>query len=222
MTYYISLFSYLHKCISQKSISSSKRLWWCPTGPFAFLPLHAAGIYNGDATKLEDVSDYTISSYTLTLDGMLAPLPHTPDDFKMLTVIQPTIPGQPQLSLPFTCKELSKIEQEVPQQFLIKLGTAEEPTSIEKVLHHLSNVSIAHFACHGVQNLRSPLDSALLLSDGHLKVSKIMQLAMPNASLAYLSACQTAMGDEEIPDEALHIAGTMLFSGFHSVVGTMW
>ena len=23
-------------------------IWWCPTGPLAFLPLHAAGIYDLD------------------------------------------------------------------------------------------------------------------------------------------------------------------------------
>jgi CHAT domain-containing protein len=153
---------------------------------------------------------------------MLAPVPHAVNDFKMLAAIQPDIPGKPLLSLPFTRKELKKIEEQVPSQYLIKVGTPEEPTSIEKVLSHLSSVSIAHFACHGMQNLESPLDSALLLGDGDLKVSRIMKLSMPNASLVYLSACQTAMGDKEIPDEAMHIAATMLFAGFHGVVGTMW
>jgi CHAT domain-containing protein len=153
---------------------------------------------------------------------MFAPLPCAVGDFEMLTVIQPEIPGKPKLSLPFTTKELQKIEQQVPEQYLIKLGTPKKPTSIEKVLFHLSSTSIAHFACHGEQKLNSPLDSALLLSDGGLKISKIMEHPMPNASLAFLSACQTAMGDEDIPDEAMHIAATMLFAGFHGVVGTMW
>jgi hypothetical protein len=30
------------------------------------------------------------------------------------------------------------------------------------------------------------------------------------------------MGDENIPDEALHLAATLLFAGFQSVVATMW
>ncbi|KAJ7090527.1 hypothetical protein C8R44DRAFT_648274 [Mycena epipterygia] len=30
------------------------------------------------------------------------------------------------------------------------------------------------------------------------------------------------MGNEKVPDEAIHLAGTMLFAGFRGVVGTMW
>ena len=40
------------------------RIWWCPTGPLAFLPIHAAGIY---ATSILEagptLSDFAISSY---------------------------------------------------------------------------------------------------------------------------------------------------------------
>jgi CHAT domain-containing protein len=43
-------------------------------------------------------------------------------------------------------------------------------------------------------------------------------------ALAFLSACETATGDREIPDdsEALHLAATLLIAGFQSVVATMW
>jgi CHAT domain-containing protein len=41
-------------------------------------------------------------------------------------------------------------------------------------------------------------------------------------SLAFLSACQTAMGDETTPDEMMHLAAALLFAGFRSVVATMW
>jgi CHAT domain-containing protein len=49
-----------------------------------------------------------------------------------------------------------------------------------------------------------------------------MQLHLPNAELAYLSACETASTDEYQPDEAMNLAATMLFVGFKSVVATMW
>jgi CHAT domain-containing protein len=55
-----------------------------------------------------------------------------------------------------------------------------------------------------------------------LKISQLMAKPMPKALLAYLSACETAMGAETIADEAMHIAASMLFAGFHGVVGTMW
>jgi CHAT domain-containing protein len=41
-------------------------------------------------------------------------------------------------------------------------------------------------------------------------------------SLAFLSACETAKGDKTIPDEAMHLAATLLFAGFRGVVATMW
>jgi CHAT domain-containing protein len=64
--------------------------------------------------------------------------------------------------------------------------------------------------------------SALLLDDGDLKVSNIVGQHIPNASLAFLSACETAKGDQRTPDEVVHLAATMLFAGFRGVVGTMW
>jgi len=77
-----------------------------------------------------------------------------------------------------------------------------------------------HFACHGIQDVA---DSGLCLADGRrLKVRDIIALSRPHGGLAFLSACQTAMGDEDLSDEAIHIAAGMLFAGYGGVVGTMW
>jgi CHAT domain-containing protein len=80
---------------------------------------------------------------------------------------------------------------------------------------------ILHLACHGVQET-DPLKSALVMQDGRLAIEDIMQLNLPHAVLAYLSACQTAKGDKNLPDQAVHLASSMLFCGFKSVIGTMW
>jgi len=104
----------------------------------------------------------------------------------------------------------------------IKLGTDDSPTSVDGILSLLPEVSFAHFACHGSQNFFKPLESGLHLSDGELKIAQIMRHPLPHASLAFLSSCETAKGAEDDPDEALHIAATMLYTGFRGVVGTMW
>ena len=134
----------------------------------------------------------------------------------MLVVIQPDTPDQN--SLPCTLDELQTIEGHVPDNDLVKLVHG----SVKEAISHLSTVSMAHFACHGEQNTQNPLESALLLQDGPLKVSQIMQKPMPNASLAFLNACETAMGDGNLPDEAIHLGATLLFAGFRGVVATMW
>jgi CHAT domain-containing protein len=134
----------------------------------------------------------------------------------MMVTIQPDTPGQK--SLPHTFDELRKIEDHVHVDYLVKSVHG----SVKGVLSDLQAISIAHFACHGQQNTERPLESALLFQDGQLKVSQIMQQPMPNASLAFLSACETAMGDENLPDEVIHLGATLLFAGFRGVVATMW
>ncbi|KAJ7853189.1 hypothetical protein B0H14DRAFT_3655391 [Mycena olivaceomarginata] len=46
------------KPVFEKSENPS-RLWWCPTGPFGFLPIHAAGVYNNDGTEIGEDSGST-------------------------------------------------------------------------------------------------------------------------------------------------------------------
>jgi CHAT domain-containing protein len=197
------------------------RIRWCPTGPFTFLPIHAAGLYSVE--KTECISDYVVSSYTPTIGALLNTTPCVPKSFKILVVIQadqPEVPGYS--TLEYTAHELKKIEDHLPADWLVRLGIPGEPATVQVVLSHLPTASIVHFACHSEQNALDPLDSALILHDGRLKVSQIMQQPLRNASLAVLSACQTAMGDGNLPDEVIHLGATLLFAGFHGVVATMW
>ena len=49
-----------------------------------------------------------------------------------------------------------------------------------------------------------------------------MTRSLKNHELPVLSACQTAVGDESLPEETVHLAAGMLAMGFKNVVGTMW
>ncbi|KIM21219.1 hypothetical protein M408DRAFT_29727, partial [Serendipita vermifera MAFF 305830] len=71
-------------------LADPPHIWWCPTGPLAFLPIHAAGLYNTD-TPGEKVSDYAISSYTPTLTSILSQDRDLGEDFRLLTVALPSI-----------------------------------------------------------------------------------------------------------------------------------
>ncbi|KIM76304.1 hypothetical protein PILCRDRAFT_797811, partial [Piloderma croceum F 1598] len=194
-------------------------LKWCLTGPFAFLPIHAAGVYTEEMAI--SVSDYAVSSYVPTIGSLLrvlTPAAHptcSTKPFEMMVVIQPE-------TLPYANQELQNIAGHVPNKCLVKLGVPGAPATVNEVASHLSAVSIAHFACHGEQNKTNPLESSLILEDGQLKISRIMQESTPNASLALLCACETAMGNEDLPDEAMHLGATLLFAGFRGVVATLW
>lgn len=194
-----------------------RRIWWCPTGDFAFLPIHAAGNYDEDNGNL--LSDYAVSSYIPTLETLLRPQVPIPKQFTMLTVVEPEFPGAP---LPSAKIELEIIRKHIPEEWLTVLGTRSSPCSVDEVLSALSTSSFTHFACHGLQDVFNPLDSSLFLGGQRLKMSTLMQTPMPNATLAVLNACETAKGDDYMADEAMHVAATMLFAGFRAVVGTMW
>jgi CHAT domain-containing protein len=79
-----------------------------------------------------------------------------------------------------------------------------------------------HLACHAHQNVRDPNWSGFFLHNGTLDLVSINRRSFKNKGLAFLSACQTATGDEELPDEAVHLASGMLMAGYSSVIGTIW
>ncbi|PPQ88891.1 hypothetical protein CVT25_009126 [Psilocybe cyanescens] len=190
-------------------------LQWCPTGRFTFLPIHAAGDYD-DPLAINCAPDYFVSSYTPAVAALLSdPSASTTETFRMMAVIESQ-------QLASTKDELNKIRQYVSRDALVELGIPGSPAEIEDVAARLSTVSVVHFACHGTQDALKPLDSGLKLSDGLLRISRIMKEKMPNGSLAFLCACETAMGDQNIPDEAMSLAACLLFSGFRRVVATMW
>jgi CHAT domain-containing protein len=122
--------------------------------------------------------------------------------------------------------ELEKIKARVPSQWLTPL----ESSTRDTVLQHLHNSLVIHFACHGTQDFENPLNSGLILSDGRLDMAGIMRIpvndhtqTMENSmKLAFLSACETAKGEVKTPDEAMHLAASLLFAGFGGVVATMW
>jgi CHAT domain-containing protein len=94
--------------------------------------------------------------------------------------------------------------------------------SVREVADALPRAEIVHLACHGVQDQDDPLNSGFCLGDGKLTVSDIMKIKHERAFLAFLSACETAKGDKNHPDQVIHLAAAMLFCGFRSVVATMW
>jgi CHAT domain-containing protein len=127
---------------------------------------------------------------------------------------------------------ITKVEQEarlVKESFeaagapiTIVNETSIHPT-VPQVLACLEDpdIRVLHLACHGAQ-MHNSLASAFILRDGDLNIQELMKLDLKRASLAFLSACQTAKGDQNQPDQAMHLAASLLFCGFKSAIATMW
>lgn len=200
------------------------RVHWCPTGSFAHVPLHAAGVSTNSGHWC---SDYMVSSYTPTLTALIEARRHCPTirmaELRPLLIAEPTAPGLPFLEN--VVNEIQAITDIIAPSMPSIIGdmdTCGAGAQLHAVLAQLPHASIVHLACHAEQNDNEPLESGFCLRDGRLTVASLMQLALPRAFFAFLGACETAKGDRAQPDQAVHLAAAMLFVGFRSVIATMW
>jgi CHAT domain-containing protein len=108
------------------------------------------------------------------------------------------------------------------QQFGRAVEVIGSAATIQQVTERVKSASFLHLACHGIQDQTNALESGFYLSDGKLTISKLMDLQLDKPWLAYLSACETAKGDANQPDQVMHLAAAMLFAGFKHVIATMW
>jgi CHAT domain-containing protein len=204
------------------------RLHWCPTGPFVFIPLHAAGAH--DSPHPVACMDYVVSSYTPTISALARARQHPirlcRNELSLLLLSAPIVPDLP--PLPYVEKEIREVET-LLQSIAGAHFTDLTDTSVEDAIIALPTADILHLACHGTQNMRAPLDSAFHLSQGQLRINHLLDAhadnptgAIRKAEIAFLSACETAQGAIDRPDESVHLAAAMLFAGFKSVIATLW
>ncbi|EUC62982.1 aromatic di-alanine and TPR containing protein, partial [Rhizoctonia solani AG-3 Rhs1AP] len=178
---------------------------WCPTGPLSFLPLHAAGDYSQTESR---IYNYAVSSYIPTLSALLVSNPRAlKQDCRILAIGQANTPEfNP---LPGTIKELKHIKAQTHNKAQYSQLIGDQATTAA-VLDAMEQHDWVHLACHAHQNVDDPTQSGFFLHDGTLDLSAINRRSFKDKGLAFLSACQTASGDEKLPDEAIHLA-----SGFH-------
>ncbi|OFA56541.1 CHAT domain-containing protein [Streptomyces xinghaiensis] len=205
------------------------RLWWCPTGPLTFLPLHAAGHHDAPAVRGADtVLDRVISSYTPTLRALERARARTPaaakvraapgdGEGRMLVVALPDSPGQ--VSLESAAHDRDLLAELFPDERHTLLQGPDATRAA--VLRELRRSPWAHFSCHGTQNLVAPSTGGFLLHDGVLSVEDIGAGSYPG-SFAFLSACKTATGGTGLPDEVITLAAALHYTGYRHVIATLW
>lgn len=201
------------------------RIWWCPVGIFAYLPLHAAGHHEdhfaddaGLRAHPRAVLDRVVSSYTGTVQGLRCAREQAAEvePRPMLVVVVPDAPGV--RSLPLAAAEAEAIRRLFPDAQVLL-----DPDR-EQVLAALRTHSAAHFACHGYAELGESSASMLVLADymtSPLTVADVTKLRL-NGILAYLSACETTLTAQHLADESVHLTGAFFLAGYQHVIGTLW
>ncbi|UJW30995.1 CHAT domain-containing protein [Saccharothrix sp. AJ9571] len=196
------------------------RLWWIPTGPLGFLPVHAAQRDHHGAL------DRVISSYTPTIKALRRARGSTGTGRgrSALTVAMPTTPSgdHPINPLPSAAREAALAGEHSTAHLAL---TAEQATRA-KVLAQLPHHERVHFACHSMADWQDPSAGKLLLHDHETNPLTVADVAnsrfASGVELAVLSACGTAKPDRRFLDEAIQFTSAFHAAGFPHVIGTLW
>jgi CHAT domain-containing protein len=199
-----------------------QRVWWCPSGQLALLPLHAAGHHRRSGPASAAVIDRVISSTVPNMGALLHArrVRRTELPAKVLAVTMPHTPGQ--CDLPGAAEEAATLKRLWPGQVSV-LGLPETPAaSTQAVAAQLPSHRWVHFACHGHSDPDDPSASHLQLADGSLTVADLTHTRLPAAELAFLSACTTGRTGARLSDEPIHLAAACQLAGYRHVVASLW
>ncbi|MGX6607689.1 CHAT domain-containing protein [Micromonosporaceae bacterium Da 78-11] len=194
------------------------RLWWCPTGLLTALPLHAASAADGSGGVLDRV----VSSYTPTARALVhaRTRPTSRQPARLLVASLPRTPGQD--PLPAAEAERRLVTGLLPGHTVLDGERAGRAALLDELTRH----RWFHASCHGTQNLADPSAGGLLPYDwataGLVSVVDLADARHHDGELAFLSACRTATGGMDNPDEVISIAAAMQHAGWRHVIGTMW
>ena len=189
-----------------------------PLGALAELPIHMAGAEPDDDGVWRDAAGGVVFRYTpnarVLLRAQRTARALSDDEPSLLTACVPEAPSLPRLH------RAAAESDGVAAAFGTGRVERPRPATVASVRRCLDTCSIWHFACHGVHDPLSPLDSALVLTDGPLTLRTMFASPSAKRRLAVLSACDTAAVDASALDEVVGFPGAMLQSGVAGVVAS--
>ncbi|MET8877091.1 CHAT domain-containing protein [Nocardia sp. NPDC004604] len=200
------------------------RIWWCPTGPLALLPVHAAGYHDpDDPLAHRSVLDRVISSYTPTVRALeyASTATPVPKQDRLLVVSLPVTPGMPDLWS--VSREQTILAQLLPDQHTDLTDTK---ASHHAILEGLADHRWVHASCHGTQNLDEPSTGGLIPYDwqsaGLITIADIAGIDSAGGEFIFLCACKTATSGVRNVDEAITLAAGLNYLGWRHVLATLW
>lgn len=187
-----------------------------PVGAVGELPIHAAGAALDEDGVWRDRTGGMVFRYApnarVLLRAQRTAGALSLADATLLSVCVPAAAGHRLLR-----RALDESEG-VARMFPADRATRPQPATVAGVRECLRACTVWHFACHGVHDPSSPLDSRLELADGALTLRTMFAAEAGRRRLAVLSACETAKVDDSLPDEVVGFAAAMLQAGVAGVV----
>ena len=186
-----------------------------PDGVLRTIPL--AALHDGKEFLITQYAIATLPSLTLT-----APDSNSPAAAKILiSGLSQSVQDYPALAN--VIAEIRDIQQLYQEDALLLMDQDFTVNNFAKALKN-TPYSILHIASHG-QFDSDPQKTFLLTYDGKLTINQLKQFIQlherrnQSVELLTLSACQTAVGDEQA---ALGLAGIALKAGARSALATLW
>jgi len=203
-----------------EALPGVRRALVVPVGLLGLLPLHAAWCEDDSAVVGRR---YALDSFAISYAPTVGAVRHAselrrtlvPD--RVLAVVDP----QPSTAarLPFATQEAA---------FVLRSFSDGKPLSRESarrdtVFPLLSEYPVVHFACHGFADPQEPLNSALMLArDEGLTLRNLLGSRFEGLRLVVLSACETAVINAVVPNEAIGLQTGFLQAGAAGIVGSLW
>ncbi|KAI0701815.1 hypothetical protein BC835DRAFT_178849 [Cytidiella melzeri] len=206
------------------------RVWWCPTGPFTFIPLHAVGDYQAGKQPICTL-DYVVSSYTPSIAALRSAERHELNRYtrELLLPTALTTDFQPLLSSADSFRKDDTHVVQIPS-----------PTSSDGLSF---SFGFNNYTCHSEGRrapfirLTGPLDNTKVTSpdadDSQLLTHSAASHTPPNLTELASSHVAFAFHDSQslpastnnlisrLPFEGTHAGFALLSSGFHSIISTV-
>ncbi|MFC9641642.1 CHAT domain-containing protein [Streptomyces mirabilis] len=208
------------------------RLWWCPSGPLAVLPLHAAEPRPVEGGTSAGASALVVSSYTPTVRSLISARKardlrqnsngpgrdgNRDERGRLLLVSAGGLAGYQ--TLPATARFRDFLTSALCEDGLTALDGPQATTG--NVKRALGRHSRVHFDCHGRQDLVSPERTGLVLHDQDLTIADLAEVRAERPEFAFLAACSTAAVDHSDLDAMISVTSALHYRGYLSVIGTM-
>ena len=197
-------------------------VWWSPVGEFALLPVHAAGVHprtmpqavrrRGNPSRWPSVQDRAVSSYlpTVRLDD---PQPGAKGrTLEAVLHVSVDVDGR----LRSLEVERRAVDEALPGARLTRLF--DNDATVDAFRAALPECTLLHVSAHGRLNPDDSFEAGIDLVDGRFTLRDLAASRADAGRLAVLLSCESASGDFEAPNEALHAAGAAQQAGFAEVV----
>jgi CHAT domain-containing protein len=176
------------------------------------LPLHAAWYVEGGSRR------YLIDDYEISYVPSCQVLQHClRRNIKQRDRLVAFV--DPDHSLPFARLEVEAICDLFPDY----RAFCHDRAILAAVEAELLKADVAHFACHGTFDPRSPLESHLVMADGHLTLAALFErVRVKQGSLITLAACESGLVRLDLTDEYMGLPSGFLFAGASCVLSSLW